>query len=121
MRAAAAEMMIQLGSNLGAARQMIQTPQPGIGCDQDATEAVTALRCLMLQESLDQGPPQSVIVQCLRRADSAACHVSSIQLAGMARHVIHQHHAGATLFQATAEASRRQTQMVAQGFQQRDA
>src|SRR6266545_4724132 len=113
MRAAAAEMRVERGRDVGTARPWIAREQRRRRY-QDAGEAIAALAGLLVEERLPQRVQRVVRPEPLDGRDGAAGEACDLPAAGIRRLAVDQYHAGAALLGAAAEPAAAQAELVAQ-------
>ena len=87
--------------------------------DQDARKAIAALPGLLVEECLLHGMQRAVFRQALDGRHGLAGDGVDVARAGEYRLAVDQHHAGAALLGAAAEAGAAQAKVLAQHRQQR--
>ena len=116
--AAATQVVVQCGNDLGASGMRILLQQC-TRADQDAAQAVPALTGIQLDERLLQGMGLALFAQSFQRGDLMALNGPQREIAGRLRSAVHQDHARAALAFAATQLGSGQTQFVSQPMQQR--
>jgi hypothetical protein len=118
--AAAAQMRLERRDDLAPRRRGIPRQQRR-GGDEDARKAVAALAGLRLDEGLAQPAHRRLVPEALDGRHRAAPDTVEGPRAREGRRPVDQHHAGAALLLAAAEAGAPQAEMVAEHQKQRAA
>ncbi len=116
MRAATAEMLVERGDNVAAARVRVAVEQRFCG-NQDSGQAVAALPGLLVEECLLQRMRRGLGAESFDGGHRPTRDRAHFPGAGIGWLVVDQHHAAPALFQAAAVARAHQPKMVAQNFQ----